>query len=920
MEIVNESLRFSHEECLYEILKEQIISTCRVNLTQNIVEDICLREDPARYSKTTVQTFEQLMGTLQPAFLTEEDLVRHKSIATREYYINQFSNGNTCIQFEFRSKFSSGKVGWVNVIAHLTRQSETGDIFYFGYVLDIDSRKKRELAYPEKIEFDEYTGLYKESTAQAMVDSILAKRKSGVRLDAYITIEISQYRELKKRYGNVSSHKILPEMANAIILCPLKNYIATYCGNGRFSYYIGDFKTAEERKRRFDDMLRALDIQYLSMPDGEKFDVFINVVMPEEEDDTYRKLDEKAKYISRTENPTTRKKFVVYQNRAVEYLSNPHGNFDFLSVLPDKNDKTSVVILNSTAALVAGETLSIAIDSVLQTIGEFYQADRVHIYEMSLDLENFQDSYIWRRQGIVPIPDPTKKAQINKMPSFLRAFEMKNTLILHNTGRDNIENDAEYEFLSTYNLKALYMAPFHNKGRMSGFISVDNPTANLGDMTLLNAMAYFIPSEIVKRRLQKEQDYSKYYDILTELENRNSYQKFINSVTEESFSTIGVISADINGLKDINKRFGSKYGDSFVCKIADLMRKFFVDCRIYRFSGGTFVVIAIDMTQESFDEKILDFKKELSKDQETSVSLGFAWASSDIDIDKMLIHAEDMMLISKQDYYQKAEESNKFFRYKLQQQLKQAIADHEFVIYLQPKAEIKTGKINGAEALIRRIHPQHGIMTPNKFVPMLEKENLIRYIDFFVFEEVNKLIKRWEEEGRQVFVISLNFSRATLLEPDVIDNMERIHEKYQIRKDLIEIEITETLGDMEKATIESIGGKIVKSGYRLSLDDFGASFSNLSILNTMQFDVLKLDKSIINNIVSADKSRIIIKKVLELCDDLMIESIAEGVESEEQLEVLKAMGCMQAQGYLFNKPIPVKDFENKYLPISTSQL
>ena len=913
MDIVNENLRFLHEERLFCILKDQIISSCRVNLSKDVVEELYVAEYPER-SEETVKTFEEVNTFTEMAILSEEDLTKFRNTSTKEFLLEQFKEGMSYTKFEYRSKSPSGKVIWVNKIAHLAKQPETGDVYLFGYILDRDIRKKRELSYPEKIELDEYTGLYKETTAQIMIDALLAERKGGERLDAFITIEICKYDELKKRYGDVRSYMILPEMANALTLSPSKNFIATYCGNGRFSFYVADLLTVDNRKKQFADMLVALDLQYLFLPGEGKFEYFINVVLPEEEDDTYWKMDERSKYISRTEDPETREKVVVYKNRAIEYRSNSQSNLDFINMLSDKRDQTSIMILNSTAALVAGETLSIAIDRVLKTIGDFYQADRVHIYEISLDLENYYDTYIWRREGIVPIPDPTVDAKINKMPSFLRAFELRQTLILHNTGRDNIQNDAEYEFLSIYNIKALYLSPFHSKGRMSGFISVDNPTANLGNITLLNAMAYFIPSEIVKRRLQKEQDYSKYYDILTELENRNSYQKYVNSVTGENFSTLGVVSADINGLKDINKRFGSKYGDSYVCKVADLLRKHFEDCKIYRFSGGTFVVIATDMTQESFEDKVYNFKQ-VFNNEEASISVGHGWSSSDIDIEKMVMHAEDMMLFSKQNYYQKADETNKYFKYKLQQQLKQAIADNEFIVYLQPKAEIKTGKINGAEALIRRIHPQHGIIMPNKFIPMLEKENLIRYIDFFVFEEVNKLLRRWIDEGRQVFVISLNFSRATLLEPDVMDTMERIYEKYQVPKSLIEIEITETLGDMEKATIEAIGGKIVKSGYRLSLDDFGASFSNLSILNTMQFDVLKLDKSIINNIVSADKSRIIIKKVLELCDELMIESIAEGVESEEQLEVLKAMGCMQAQGYLFNKPIPIKDFENKYLSI-----
>ncbi|MEG1621054.1 MAG: EAL domain-containing protein, partial [Oscillospiraceae bacterium] len=161
--------------------------------------------------------------------------------------------------------------------------------------------------------------------------------------------------------------------------------------------------------------------------------------------------------------------------------------------------------------------------------------------------------------------------------------------------------------------------------------------------------------------------------------------------------------------------------------------------------------------------------------------------------------------------------------------------------------------------------------------------------------------------------ISLNFSRQTILDDDIIETMENIYNKYSIPKKYLEIEVTESLGDVERQTLVNIGQKIVDNGYRISIDDFGSKFSNMSIVSAMNLSAVKLDKSLVNDLFSNRKSRIVVGNFIATCKELGIESVAEGVEIIEQLEILKELKCDYVQGYYFNKPIPIEKFETLYI-------
>lgn len=175
------------------------------------------------------------------------------------------------------------------------------------------------------------------------------------------------------------------------------------------------------------------------------------------------------------------------------------------------------------------------------------------------------------------------------------------------------------------------------------------------------------------------------------------------------------------------------------------------------------------------------------------------------------------------------------------------------------------------------------------------------------------MIKRWKECDLPQIPVSLNFSRATLLEENLIEKMEQLVLRYGVDRSLVEIEITESLGEVARNTVAQIGNQIVQAGFHIILDDFGTKYSNLSFLSLLHFHNLKLDKSLVNHLLTNRNARIIVKNIVALCRELNVEVLAEGVENQEQLDVLKELECFLIQGYFYSKPLSCTEFEEQYL-------
>ena len=246
--------------------------------------------------------------------------------------------------------------------------------------------------------------------------------------------------------------------------------------------------------------------------------------------------------------------------------------------------------------------------------------------------------------------------------------------------------------------------------------------------------------------------------------------------------------------------------------------------------------------------------------------------------------------------------------------LPEAIEREEFRVYYQPKILLKDYRLIGAEALCRWF--QNGkIVAPGEFVPVLEQSKLICLLDFYMLEHVCRDIRRWLDEGKKVVTVSVNLSRIHMGDMDLLENILSIIDKYQVPHEYIEIELTETGTDVDFKNLKTLVSGLRGAGISTSVDDFGTGYSSINLIRELPWSVLKIDKSFLPGKEEDDQKLIMIKHLIALAQDMDIECIVEGVETVEQVKLLKESNCYLAQGYYFDKPLPVQEFEEKLLEI-----
>ena len=242
-------------------------------------------------------------------------------------------------------------------------------------------------------------------------------------------------------------------------------------------------------------------------------------------------------------------------------------------------------------------------------------------------------------------------------------------------------------------------------------------------------------------------------------------------------------------------------------------------------------------------------------------------------------------------------------------QLRYGIHNEEFTVYYQPQIDLKTNEVIGTEALIRWLHPKKGFIPPNDFIPFAETTGYITEIEKWVFKTVVEQKVKWHKEGYDNFKVSVNLSSKMLTHPQLLAYIKKILDEYNISGDYIEMEVTETaiIDNLEKAT--DVLKQLKELNITIALDDFGTGYSSLTYLQKLPIDILKIDRDFIKNIQDINDEAHILKLVIDLAHSLGLKVVAEGVETEAQLDYLRKNHCDIVQGYYFSKPLPEADIK-----------
>ncbi len=412
-----------------------------------------------------------------------------------------------------------------------------------------------------------------------------------------------------------------------------------------------------------------------------------------------------------------------------------------------------------------------------------------------------------------------------------------------------------------------------------------------------------------------EQEIEKITYLVKRAQKIQHFESHVRDLILHSSKSIACIQFDISRFKIINDIYGERMGDQILQFIKDNLAEICNETQYYlNLRSDVFVVLSEFQHESELDELIrqIQTRCKMFKNIKLTYSIG-VYIVNDRKMDLRQIEDRAAMARKKAKgnmmnnvlYYQEEFKEMLYIRNFIEESLPSAIDEKQFQMYLQPKYSIVQNHIVGAEALVRWQHPDRGMIYPNEFIPVIEENGYIKKVDYYIWKEACNFLKRCEQAGIKNCPVSVNVSRLHLTDTVFMDYLAQTIHEAGIPKEQLELEITETIGDEQ---ISNMAELLKHQGYKLLMDDFGSGYSSLNILLETPFDVIKLDKKFMENMMVSEKGRLILEYVVAMADKLGLELLAEGVETEEQVELLRKIGCDNVQGYYYAKPMPVEDF------------
>lgn len=458
---------------------------------------------------------------------------------------------------------------------------------------------------------------------------------------------------------------------------------------------------------------------------------------------------------------------------------------------------------------------------------------------------------------------------------------------------------------------------------IAGILQLFLPGTSLIDLAaLLGCLNMFLLSVVDQNDMLIK---SAHFDVQTELPNTYGFIDSVNKiVATKDITEYNAYYIDIVRMGRLNTMYGKTLGDEIIVKYAKFLKTKIHKDEIFGRLGGDFFVALIRRERtEEFLEYLSDVPVVIKDANNKQVNLHlssvcgiYEFVTKKVNPGLYISPAAEALYYAKNVYkrpfviYDKELKAKIDEKRVMEEALSHAIEGKEFVVYYQPKVETGSNQLCGSEALVRWMH-EGQLVSPARFIPILESNERICDLDFWVLNQVCLDLKHWLENGINPLPVSVNFSRRHLGNKNIVDEIVSVIRKNDIPKNLIEIEITETIDEYSIEVLKEFVEKLQSEGIRVSIDDFGTGSSSLNLIHQIHFDVLKIDKSLVD--IENELGRALLTHAIELAQFMGMEIIAEGVETTEQVDFLKNANCKKIQGYYFDKPLEKPEYEKRLI-------
>ena len=412
-------------------------------------------------------------------------------------------------------------------------------------------------------------------------------------------------------------------------------------------------------------------------------------------------------------------------------------------------------------------------------------------------------------------------------------------------------------------------------------------------------------------------------DALTGLYNREYFYRYAEQYDQYHRETpMDAIVLDINHFHMVNERYGKPYGDQVLRRIGEKLREMLSDSGgiVCRRGGDTFM--AYCPHREDYQEILYSATAGLAEEGQTNsrvrLRMGvYSYVDKSIDIERRFDRAKMASDTVRGSFtrtigvYDGALHEKQLFAEQLIEDFPTALAENQFVVFYQPKFDVRpdTPILSGAEALVRWKHPTLGFISPGVFIPLFEENGLIQKLDHYVWRETARQIRSWRDSYGYAVPVSVNVSRIDMFDPNMIHTLQSLLEEFDLASEYLHLEVTESAYTQNSGQIVEAVERLRSIGFQIEMDDFGTGYSSLNMISSLPIDVLKLDMQFIRSAFREGGNTKMLEIVIDIADYLSVPVIAEGVETEEQLDSLKQLGCDLVQGYFFSKPVPAVEFE-----------
>ncbi len=550
-----------------------------------------------------------------------------------------------------------------------------------------------------------------------------------------------------------------------------------------------------------------------------------------------------------------------------------------------------------------------ALEGLLSIVGAYYNAQRVYLFEFHEAKGTMDNICEWCRAGVPREIDKLQGVPLHYAARWIKRFETDGIIVINPLKDGRAWNFMAYQDAEQQGIHTLMAVPLLAGKKIIGFLGVDNPVANVEATSLLRALPFFVQDHLEKLRLLSNLEDMSYVDKLTGLYNRNKYMVALEALKDEPSSPVGILFADINGLKAANDTYSHEFGDGLIKRAAGILHELFPS-DVFRIGGDEFVVLSRGATRQVFEEKVKELYRLKKNEPDLSLAVGSAWSEDSRDIARLRAEAEELMYQEKERHHLARRSNMQEYCADRAMALQKDITSGCFVAYLQPQISLRDGKLIGAEALVRRKDADGNLIFPSRLVRSYERHGIVRHLDLFVLETACAYLAQFKQKGCSL-PISVNLSHVTLREDQIVEIIKKLCAKYGVSPSSLCLEVTELIKNIGENQLEDLVLRLRGEGFSISLSNFGSEFSSLALVG-IDFSEIKLAKTLLRQISKFSDQRTI-ERLFDICRLVNHAKIlAEGIESEEQKNLLIEHQCLYGQGYLFSRAIPVDDFLQMY--------